>query len=181
MILNRLPRRIRNCQQSHRTRELTRCRAAYTGRRPATAPGIRFSHREAAAQGRLSSASSTEPDGEQRPDWHPQAHEARPGVAQSRGWEESLPAGDSPARWPGTPRADPIGGGSRGGRPLTVAGRPCSGPSAASRRGAGAGAGAAAGGCRCLPARLALAWMQRWCRAKVCWRSSSRRSGDTAS
>lgn len=25
-----------------------------------------------------------------------------------------------------------------------------------------AGAGAGAGGCRCLPARLALAWMQRW-------------------
>lgn len=79
---------------------------------------------------------------------------------------------------------------------LTATGRPCSGPSAASRRGAeagaadagavagagaGAAAGAGAGGCRCLPARLALAWMQRWCRAKVCWRSSSRRSGDTAS
>lgn len=62
---------------------------------------------------------------------------------------------------------------------LTATGRPCSGPSAASRRGAGAGGGA--GGCRCLPARLALAWIQRWCRAKVCWRSSSRRSGDTAS
>lgn len=53
-------------------------------------------------------------------------------------------------------------------------------PATAVAGGGGAGGGGAGGGCRCLPARLALVCRQRWCRAKVCWRSSSRRSGDTA-
>lgn len=108
----------------------------------------------------------------------------------------SLHGPNHPGHPPRTPPLSPRGTA----RPLTAINvllRPCCSPLAASASsplapvlsalpataaagGGGAGGGGAGGGCRCLPARLALACRQRWCRAKVCWRSSSRRSGETA-
>lgn len=107
----------------------------------------------------------------------------------------SLPAGPAAPHRPPAPRTAPAPGPAL--TAISVLLRPCCSPLAASASsplapvlsalpataaagGGGAGGGGAGGGCRCLPARLALVCRQRWCRAKVCWRSSSRRSGDTA-